>query len=521
MPNEDQNPPNSSTEEVFKASSAQTPKPLMVVGIGGSAGGLPALMNLLEALDGSTSMAVVVVLHLAPDQESYAAEILQRITPMVVLQVKRRTLLEAGHVYVIAPGTDLITDDGHVQPSAGSTKRPSSVIDLFFRTLGEVHGQHSIGIVLSGTGRDGALGISRIKEGGGFTIAQSPEDCEHSDMPRAAIATDTIDLVLPAAEIGRRLIQLAQLSASGSVLQSVTQNASLGGSASTEDSSPEQALQDVLTALRVRTRHDFRNYKRPTLMRRMERRMQINGLTSIEAYRDLVRKEPKELTPLLADLLISVTQFFRDPPAFTALQSQVVPEIMENLVEGQELRVWITACASGEESYSVAILMQEYADRMAYQPHMLIFATDINETALSVARAGIYPANVVTDISENRLLSYFDKRDGGSFRVRKAVRELIVFAHHNLLSDPPFSRLDLICCRNLLIYLDRTAQAAVLDMFAYALKPGGYLFLGTAESVDALSDAFELVDKSQIMTVINLLDQAHKQKVGTAAVYKK
>lgn len=494
---------SSKNEEV----ADQGKKPLTVVGIGGSAGGLPALMSLLEALGGDAPFAVVVVLHLAPDQESHAAEILQRNTPLVITQVKRRTRLEPGHVYVIAPGTNLITEDGHVQPSAGSDVRPSAVIDLFFRTLGKVHGEHAVGIVLSGTGKDGSLGIGQIKESGGLTIAQLPEDCEHGGMPNAAIATGAVDLVLTAAQIGQRLATLVALPVSESsqpaegdaIAPNTPRNPSPSPpNPSDGDDQPfERALQEVLTALRVRTKHDFRNYKRATLMRRIDRRMRVNGAPDLPAYRDFVNKNPDELAPLLADLLISVTHFFRDAEAFEALQAQVVPHIMESVAEGNELRVWVPACASGEESYSVAILLQERASGMAMPPRMLVFASDINEAALNVARAGVYPSNIATDVSEGRLHGYFDKGEGDFFRVRSAVREMLVFARHNVLSDPPFSRLDLICCRNLLIYLDRAAQATVIEMFAYALKPGGYLFLGNAESVDALSTAFEPVNKEQ------------------------
>lgn len=470
-------------------------EPPIVVGIGGSAGGLGALMALLEAAGDDVPMAVVVVLHLSPDHESKAVEILQRVTPLVVSQVTERTPLQAGHVYVIAPGMDLITEDGHVQPATAATKRPSSVIDLFFRSLAQVHRERAVGIVLSGTGRDGSLGIAHVKECGGFTIAQSPEASEHNDMPRAAIATGSVDLVLPAVEIGKRLVDLARLPR---MLDATAQEGDAAGATeagSGEEPSAERAFHDVLTALRVRTRHDFRHYKRATVMRRLERRMQVTRMPSIQAYRDYVRKNPEELAPLLADMLISVTNFFRDPAAFDALQRDVVPDLMEGVPEGEELRVWVAACASGEESYSVSILLQEYADRMTQPPRIQVFASDINEAALHVARTGVYPANIAADVSESRLLGYFDKEEGDFYRVRTAVREMIVFARHNALGDPPFSRLDLICCRNLLIYLDRTAQAAALEMFAYALKPGGYLFLGNAESVDALSALFETINK--------------------------
>jgi two-component system, chemotaxis family, CheB/CheR fusion protein len=465
----------------------------IVVGIGGSAGALSALMGLLEAL-GDVPLAVVVVLHLSPDHESNAAEILQRVTPLSVVQVRSRTVLKAGHVYVIAPGMNLITEDGHVQPAEGQPKRPSAVIDLFFRSLGKVHRDHAVAIVLSGTGRDGALGLSHVKECGGLTIAQAAEDCEHADMPRAACATGAVDLVLSTLEIGKRLIELSKFPRSS--LSAVQAGVSFGkGEDSAEDASAERAFQDILTALRVRTRHDFRHYKRGTLVRRLERRMQVNGLSSIQAYRDYVRNKPEELAPLLADMLISVTNFFRDPRAFEALQRDVVPELMKSVAAGEELRVWTPACASGEESYSIAILVQEYADQMSQPPRVQVFASDINEAALNFARAGIYPLNIAADITDSRLLSYFEKGDGEHYRVRSGVREMIVFARHNVLGDPPFSRLNLVCCRNLLIYLDRTAQAAVLEMFAYALKPGGYLFLGNAESIDVASTAFETINK--------------------------
>ncbi|MDR5798024.1 CheR family methyltransferase [Caballeronia sp. LZ008] len=489
----------------------------LVVGIGGSAGGLQAAMSLLETLGADVPVAIVVVLHLAPDHESSAAEILQRVTPLTVSQVRARTLLEPGHVYVIAPATNLITDDGHVQPGEGSRKRPSSVIDLFFRTLGEVHQESAVGIVLSGTGRDGSLGLAHIKERGGLTIAQTPDDAEHGEMPRAAIATGSVDLVLTADEIGRRLIHLAKSPRARLSESEATVPSDLGAeSGSDDDKSAEKALHDILAALRVRTRHDFRHYKRATVRRRVERRVRVNRLASIAEYRDFVRSDPAEPGPLLADMLISMTSFFRDPKAFDALQDEIIPCLMDNVEAGEEARVWIPACASGEESYSIAILIQEYADRMPQPPRVQIFASDINEAALEIARAGVYPTNVSADITESRLLGYFEKEEGHRYRVRPSVREMIVFAKHNVLSDPPFSRLDLVCCRNLMIYLDRTAQAVVLDMFAYALKPGGYLFLSNAESIDIMSTAFETISKQHRIYPSNEELQAINEELRSA-----
>ena len=496
--------------------------PSLVVGIGGSAGALPALLVLLEALRGTPPLAIVVVLHLSPDHESSAAEILQRATQMVVTQVTQRTRLEAGHVYVIAPGTHLITDDGCVQPAQASGVRPSTVIDLFFRSLAEVHRERAVAIVLSGTGHDGASGLTHVNEYGGLTIAQALEDCEHDDMPQAAIATGVVDLVLSPAAIGKRLIDLAKYplptkqaaepeatkvaEAESSGSDGTTSTATATATATeiatetatattTDDASPERAVQDVLAALRIRMRHDFRHYKPATVMRRLERRVQVHRLADVQAYRDYVREHPEELTPLLADMLISVTNFFRDPEAFEFLQHEVVPLMMRDRAPTDDLRVWVTACASGEESYSVAMLLHEFANNMQHPPHLQIFASDINDAALAVGRAAVYPLSIATDVNEARLLAFFDKDARGRQRVRTGLRETVVFAHHNVLGDPPFSRMDLICCRNLLIYLDRTAQEAVLEVFAYALKPGGYLFLGNAESIEMASASFEPVSK--------------------------
>lgn len=473
------------------AAPRELEEPPLVAGVGGSAGALPALMTLLETL-GDAPLAVVVVLHLSPDHESSAVEILQRVTPLRVSQVTERMRLEAGNVYVIAPGRDLVTDDGHVQSVGPVTKRPTMVIDLFFRSLANVHRERSIGVVLSGTGRDGSLGLPSIKESGGLTIVQG-DDAEYREMPQAASATGAVDLVLDAASIGRRLAEFSR-SPRRLPLQ-VSEAPQSDDDGPVDDDSEERAFHDVLAALRVRTRHDFRHYKRGTVMRRLQRRMQVNQLETVQAYRDLVRAQPEELAPLLADMLISVTNFFRDPAAFDALERDVMPSLAQNAGEDEAIRVWIPACASGEESYSIVILLQEQIDKMTRPPRMQVFASDINDAALNHARAGVYPANIAADVSEARLLAYFEREPGDLYRVRATVREQILFARHNVLGDPPFSRLDLICCRNLLIYLDRTAQIAALETFAYALKPGGYLFLGNSESTDAAGTPFEVVNK--------------------------
>lgn len=469
-----------------------------VVGIGGSAGALPALLRLFEALPENTGMAFVVVLHLSPDHDSHIAEILGRATSMPVQQVVRRTELERNRVYVIAPGDNLVTDDGAVQPAKTTPKRrPSTAIDVFFRALAAVHRERAVCVVLSGTGSDGALGVGRVKEEGGLAIAQSPEEAEFANMPRAAIDTGAIDLVLPAAEIGTRLVEMWSLSgADRAALAHAPASAEAGAHApATGGVAKESQLGEILSLLRFHTRHDFKHYKPSTVMRRIARRMQINGLTSLAQYRDFLAGNPKEAAPLLKDMLISVTNFFRDPAAFAALQSQVVPQLFDRLKSGDDLRVWVAGCATGEESYSVAMLLREEANRRSRPVNLQIFATDINEAALSLARRATYPAAIAVDVSASRLVQFFEP-EGEQYRVHHDVRDPVLFAKHNLLGDPPFSRLDLICCRNVLIYLDDVAQAAALDTFSYALQPGGFLFLGNSESADTAGDLFLPVDKA-------------------------
>jgi len=489
-------------------SAASGATPPLIVGIGGSAGAIPALTAMLETLGGDVPLAIIVALHLSPDHESHMAEILQRASGLTVSQVRERTRIEGGHVYVIAPCTHLITEDGHLQPIEAGNKRPHGVVDTFFRSLAEAHRENAVGVVVSGTGRDGSLGLLQIKEYGGLTLAQSVDDCEHGDMPAAAGAAGAVDLMLSAPEIGRRLRQLAF--APHPVAGALAPELSTNDEGADPHQAAEHALVDLLTSLRLRTRHDFRNYKRATILRRLERRIQVHGLANVAEYHDFVRDNPDEFGPLLSDMLISVTNFFRDPDAFQALQHEVIPQVMNANPPGDEVRIWIPACASGEEAYSVAILLQECADRMRHPPKVQVFASDINDAALDAARLGAYPANIAADVSEARLRAFFEQEED-RYRVRSMIREMVVFARHNVLADPPFSRLDLICCRNLLIYLDRTAQAAVFEMFAYALKPGGYLFLGNAESVDAATADFEVISKEH---------RIYRLRGNTAAGYR-
>jgi len=436
-------------------------------------------------------MAYVIILHLSPTHESKLDKLLQAATPMPVQQVLETTHIERDHIYVIPPNKELSMVDGTLRVSPLARKSGGhQAIDLFFRTLGQTHQTKAISIVMSGTGSDGSVGIKTIKEQGGIALAQDPADAEYDSMPRNAIGTGLVDFVMPVTEMPQKLAELAQ-------------NAALIELPQPDDppATPEPrraadaALREVLSLLRARTRHDFGDYKRATVLRRIERRLQINQLRDLPTYRDFLRDHVSETPALLKDMLISVTNFFRDRPAFAALESSVIPELFRGKAATDQVRLWVAGCATGEEAYSLAILLAEFAQSMPSPPAIQVFATDIDEDAVAFARAGLYPEAIATDVSATRLRRFFIKEAAG-YRVQKFVREMVMFAPHNLITDPPFSRLDLVACRNLLIYLNRDAQARVLELMHFALRPNGYLFLGSSESVDDASDIFQTINKT-------------------------
>jgi len=466
-----------------------------VVGIGASAGGLQALQRLFENMPSTHEMAFVVILHLSPRHPSSAAAILQRATRMPVIQVTSRVQIEPGHVYVIAPNLHLSMVDGLLLVQELERPRGQHVaIDLFFRTLAQVHRERAIAIVLSGTGSDGAVGLSRVKEQGGLTLVQSPGDAEHDGMPAAAIRTGAVDFIMPVVEMPQKLVDLwdnakrIQLPMAGDG-EVVTELASPD-----DDPGSEDALHAIISSLLNRTGHDFRHYKRATVLRRIERRMQVRQMQNLAQYRDLLEADVAENTLLLDDMLIGVTNFFRDREAFESLERNVIPELFKDRAPNDEVRAWVAACASGEEAYSLAMLMADQAALGEHAAPFQVFASDIDDHSIDTARAGNYPSSIITDVAPSRLRQYF-KREDSRYRIRKSLRDRILFASHNLLRDPPFSRLDLITCRNLLIYLNRDVQIRVLQTFHFALKPGGFLFLGSSESAESVSDYFIPVDK--------------------------
>jgi len=467
-----------------------------VVGIGASAGGLPALLSFFENMPQHSGMAYVVILHLSPRHQSSADAVLQRVTHMPVVQVTDPLHIEPDHVYVIPPNRHMKMVDSYLGLMELDRPRGSHVaIDIFFRTLAEVHCERAVAIVMSGTGSDGAVGLTRIKEQGGIAIAQSPDDAEHAGMPEAAIGTGVVDFVLPAIEMPQKLIELWENARTIELPPTGDGEEQIAHSPQADTAvQAEEALQRVIALLLSRTGHDFKQYKRATVLRRIERRMQVRGVHTLPEYRDVLESDVREAPALLADMLIGVTNFFRDREAFEALEREVVPELFKDKAPTDEVRAWVAACSTGEEAYSIAMLLADHAADMAQPPPYQVFASDIDHSAIARARSGDYPASIVTDVAPARLRRHFAKSDD-RYHIRKNIRDRILFAAHNLLRDPPFSRLDLVSCRNLLIYLNRDIQARVLEMFHFALKPGGYLFLGSSESAEMVADYFVPVDK--------------------------
>jgi two-component system CheB/CheR fusion protein len=456
----------------------------VVVGLGASAGGVEAISRFFRGVPTDSGLAFVVVLHLSPEHESHLAEVLQLSTALPVEQVRSRVPVEPNRVYVIPPRQSLTMQDGDlVLSEVASFEERRAPVDIFFRTLAVSHGSRAVAVVLSGTGANGSMGLKRVKEMGGICFVQDPDEAEYSDMPRNSIATGMVDRVLPAAEIPLRIIAYAQ----------TIDQLQLPRRWPQEGVPAERALREILAQLRSRTGHDFSGYKRPTILRRIARRMTLHHLTELDAYCAFLREHPDELTPLLKDLLISVTNFFRDREAFDAL-GRTIPSLFAGRDGNTPVRVWIPGCATGEEAYSVAMLLVEHASASAGAGSFQIFATDIDADALAVAREGVYTANDAADVSPDRLSRFFSK-EGSRYRVRPVLREQMLFASHNVLKDPPFSHLDLVSCRNLLIYLNRSAQQRLIEVMHFALNPGGYLFLGSSESIEGPSDLFITVDK--------------------------
>lgn len=452
----------------------------LVVGIGASAGGIQALKKFFEQVPADSGMAFVVILHLSPDHDSQLGAVLQTSAKIPVRQVADKVSLEADQVYVISPGRHLVIEDGHLLATRNvRLEERRAPVDIFFRTLAETQGERAVGVVLSGTGANGSMGLRRVKECGGAIFVQDPKEAEFNEMPVHCIQTALVDEVLPVGGIPGKIIQY---------------KTNLDTARRLPDSGPREgeeqdALQEVLTQLRLRTGHDFVNYKRPTLLRRIERRLYIRNQPDLPAYASFLQEHPEETVSLLKDLLISVTHFFRDTKAFEVLREEVIPSILRGKTSEHQVRIWVAGCATGEEAYSMAMLFAERTMRLADAPRVQVFATDIDDYAITRAREGFYTLNDAADVPPERLENFFLK-DGEGYRIRREIREMVMFANHNFLKDPPFSRIDMISCRNVLIYLNQTGQNRVLETFHFALNPGGFLFLGSSESPDGPSELY-------------------------------
>jgi two-component system CheB/CheR fusion protein len=463
-----------------------------VVGIGCSAGGLEALEGLFRHMPADTGFGFVVVAHLAPDRVSAMPEIMTRFASMPVAHAEDGVEVCADHIYVIPPGTLLAVDNQRLQlRPVDLLRRERNPIDVFLASLGEDLGARSIALILSGGGTDGTLGLKVVKQRGGLTVAQGTDGSgpKYPHMSSSAIASGLVDLVLPIEEIGSKLVEYAQ---SFRVL----------GTLDAEDrdeadaKAAQQARREVCRIVRDQTGHDFAGYKQRTFMRRVQRRMQVLQIEDIAVYIERLQADADEVSLLFRDLLIGVTNFFRDTEAFAALERDVVPRLFEGRGASDTVRVWIPGCATGEEVYSLAILLRERMEGLRVMPRVQLFATDIDDAALDVARLARYPAPLLDSVSPLRLERFFVS-DDGTYLVSKQIRDMCVFSSHSLVRDPPFSRIDLVSCRNLLIYLDGEMQDKVIPVFHYALRPAGFLFLGDSEGISQNADLFVPLDKKR------------------------
>jgi len=466
-------------------SALQQKIPFPVVGIGASAGGLEALEEFFQNVPSSSGMAYVVISHTDPGRSSLLPEIIRRKSNIPVIEVVDGMAVEPNTVYLPPSNRDLVLEDNtfrlQEQQRGSSLRLP---IDTFLKSLANSRGEQTCCVIVSGTGTDGTQGLRIIKEKGGVTVVQSTDSARYEGMPVSAISTGLADLILRPSEMPGRIAEY--FSSAGAVLEKPQEM---------EDN--EQfpvTLSKIVTTISNRVGHDFSAYKKSTLVRRIQRRMTVTRMLSPQKYLNYLYHNPGEIESLFQDLLIGVTSFFRDPEAFDYLERNVLPDLLTRRPENEPFRVWASGCATGEEVYSIVISIVESLEQLGIRKELQVFGTDLDRSAIDKAREGLYPENIAADVSPERLKRFFEK-ENSSYRVRKSVREPIVFAVHNVLKDPPFSRLDLMVCRNLLIYLESAAQKKILPLFHYAIKPEGVLFLGTSETVGEFSELFTPIHK--------------------------
>lgn len=450
-----------------------------IVGVGASAGGVAALQDFVANIPADSGIGWVLIQHMAPDRDSELCKILERRTDLIVEEVTEDTRVEADRVYVISPGHVMTIRDGVLHPATDDdplSRRTS--IDAFLISLAEDQGEHAGCALLSGAGTDGTLGLKAVKEAGGLTLTQTLQTAEYDSMLLSATRTGLVDREVQVADMPGLFVDFLIRQ------QPIARDIEVG----------DGERQEICDMLRRSIGHDFSGYKSSTIDRRIRRRMQMQGIETLPAYVDLMRDDTREPSRLFRDLLIGVTQFFRDPDAFAALIDTAILPIFEDKTADDEVRVWVPGCATGEEAYTLAMLCQEAREKVESPPEVKIFGSDIDESALHFARLGRYPHSIAADLSEARLERFFEVEDG-SYIVRPQLREMCLFAQHNLLRDPPFSRIDLISCRNVLIYMNSGLQKRLMPVFHYALKPGGFMFLGPAENAGAAENLFAEADR--------------------------
>jgi two-component system CheB/CheR fusion protein len=457
------------------------PPGFLIVGIGASAGGLEAMEEFFRHMPPSSGMAFVVVSHQHAGHVSLLPSLLGKYTAMSMVEATDGMEVEVNRVYLAPGGTNLAILHGTLHfMECPSQDRVPLPIDYFFRSLAEDQKPRAVGIILSGTGSDGTLGLRAIKAESGMTIAQDPQSAKYQGMPRSAIAAGVVDVVKLAGQMSEPLLAYAR---------SLTRPA-----LPAPDHDGSQTLRKILILLRDRTGNDFVLYKENTVHRRIERRMNVHQIENVRQYLRFVQANPHELDTLFQELLIGVTSFFRDPQAFQALVHKGLPSLVEGKSEGATLRLWVAGCSTGEEAYSLAIILKEHLTRQKRRLIVQMFASDLDNRAIETARLGLYPAGIAGDVTPERLQRFFTKEDH-SYRVKKEIRDMVVFATHNVLTNAPFTKLDLLSCRNLLIYLEAKAQQKLLPLFRYALKPQGILFLGSSESIGGFESLFTVIDR--------------------------
>jgi two-component system CheB/CheR fusion protein len=461
---------------------------LPVVGIGASAGGVEAASSFFKEIPTHLGMAYVLVLHLDPARESKLTEILARTTPMPVVQVQDGMRVEPDHVYVIPPNCELTIEHWVLHLREREPHRSANAtIDIFFRSLAAGHGSDAIGVILSGTASDGTLGLAAIKGEAGITFAQEPSSAKYDGMPASAIASGCVDFILPPGQIAHEIARIRQ--------HPYIANAVSPDGLHLSD---ESEMKSIFRLLRRSTTVDFTGYKSPTIARRIQRRMALHRIDKLSDYSALLHREPAEVDALYHDLLINVTSFYRNPEAFEALRQLVYPAILQARTStAGPVRIWVPGCSTGEETYSHAMSLVEFLGAERADIPIQVFGTDLSERAIQTARTGVYKENIEADVTPGRLRRFFYKADGG-YQIRKAIRDLCIFSTQNVFNDPPFSRMDLVSCRNVMIYLGQSLQKRVIPVFHYALNPTGFLMLGNTEGLlGAGSELFEMTDKKQ------------------------